>query len=174
MNDHLKTLLGKLKNGKMLFILGIIGILLISLSSFSSKEKKGEIKENAKFNTDEYSENLEKKVKNIVSKITGSRDVSVLITLEGGVRYTYGQDSKETTENKENEETLESEQKYIFITDADGNEKALSLYETYPLIRGVTVVFKGNASYTQKIEEALSTALGITSKRISIINKGGN
>ena len=73
-----------------------------------------------------------------------------------------------------NEKNEESEQKYIFITDSDGNEKALSLYETYPLVRGVTVVFKGAASDIQKIEEAISTALGITSKRISIINKGGN
>ncbi len=173
MNEHLKGFPEKLKNGKLLLILGIIGILLISLSSFSGNKKTNETKETVEFNTNEYTENLEKKVKNIVSKITGSRDVSVLITLEGGVRYTYGQDSKETTESKETEENKENEQKYIFITDADGNERALSLYETYPLIRGVTVVFKGNSSFVPKIEEALSTALGITSKRISIINKGG-
>ena len=173
MNEQLKGLLEKLKNGKLLLILGIAGIILISLSSFSDKEKKQTVNK-TEFNTTEYSENLEKRVKKIVSKITGSRDVSVLITLEGGIRYTYGQDSKETSETGEKEETLESEQKYIFITDENGNEKALSLYETYPLIRGVTVVFSGSSSDALKIEEAVSTALGITSKRISIINKGGN
>ena len=174
MNEHLKGFMEKFKNGKLLLILGIAGILLIFLSSFFEKEPSKTEKEVAAFNADEYSESLEKRVKKIVSKITGNRDVSVLITLEGGVHYTYGQDSKETSETGEKEETLESEQHYIFITDADGNEKALSLYETYPLIRGVTVVFSGSSSHTNKIEEAVSTALGITSKRISIINKGGN
>ncbi len=174
MNDILSRITNKLKNGKTLLILGIVGIILIFSSSFIGEKSEPTTREVLEFNEAQYSENLEKRVKKIVKSITGSRSVSVLITLEGGPKYTYGQDSKELTEAKESENSRESEQKYILVTDAEGNEKALSVYEAYPLIRGVTVVYSGSASHIQNIEDALIASLGITSKRISIINKGGN
>ncbi len=174
MTELIKTKLEKLKSGKTLFIIGILGILLIFASSFISGDEKTTKISNDTFNATEYAEALEKSVKKTVQSITGNRDVTVFITLDGGPRYTYGQDSKEKNEDTETEITKESELSYIIVTDADGNEKALSVYETYPEVRGVTVVYSGNTAYTEKIESAVTAALGITSKRISIINKGGN
>lgn len=173
MTELIKTKLEKLKSGKALFVIGIIGILLIFASSFiSGEEKTAEITEKA-FNATEYAQALEKSVKKTVQSITGNRDVTVFITLEGGPRYTYGQDSKQKNEDTEKEINSESEFSYIIVTDADGNEKALSVYEAYPEVRGVTVVYSGSTAYHEKIESAVTAALGITSKRISIINKGG-
>ena len=171
--SDLKKILSRFKNGKALFILGLIGILLISASTFVPKKDKEEAQSSV-FNSDEYVEKLEKSVKKTVSQITGSRDVTVLITLEGGPRYTYGQDSKQTYEENDKESANKSETSYIIITDALGNEKAVSVYEYYPEVRGVTVVYSGSSAYKDKIESAVTRALGITSKRISIINKGGN
>ncbi len=174
MTELIKTKLEKIKNGKTLFIIGIIGILLIFASSFISGEEKPIEKNKENFNATEYTESLQKSVKKTVQSITGSRDITVFITLEGGPRYTYGQDSKVKNEDSEKENNQESELSYIIVTDADGNEKALSVYETYPEVRGVTVVYSGSPAYAEKIESAVTAALGITSKRISIINKGGN
>ncbi len=174
MTDFIKTKLAKLKNGKALFIIGIIGILLIFSSSLIPSKSEDTVEREKSFNAEEYAEALEKSVKRTVQSITGSRDVTVFITLEGGPRYTYGQDSKEKNEDSDSENNRESELSYIIVTDADGNEKALSVYESYPEIRGVTVVYSGSSAYSEKIESAVTAALGITSKRISIINKGGN
>lgn len=174
MTEFIKTKFEKFKSGKTLFIIGILGILLIFASSFVSGEEKNPLKSQEAFDSIKYAETLEKSVRKTVQSITGNRDVTVFITLEGGPRYTYGQDSKQKNEDTENEINHESELSYIIVTDADGNEKALSVYETYPEVRGVTVVYSGSAAYTEKIESAVTAALGITSKRISIINKGGN
>lgn len=174
MTDFIKTKFAKLKSGKALFIIGVIGILLIFASSFISGEDKPSVKSEEVFDATHYAAQLEKSVKKTVQSITGTRDVTVFITLEGGPRYTYGQDSKQKNEDSEKENNRESELSYIIVTDSDGNEKALSVYETYPEVRGVTVVYSGSAAHTEKIESAVTAALGITSKRISIINKGGN
>ena len=174
MTDFIKTKLAKLKSGKALFIIGILGILLIFASSLIPSGKEPSEPTETDFNAMEYAETLEKSVKKMVQSITGNRDVTVFITLEGGPRYTYGQDSKEKNEGSEKENNKESEFSYIIVTDADGNEKALSVYESYPEVRGVTVVYSGSTVHSEKIESAVTAALGITSKRISIINKGGN
>ncbi len=174
MTELIKTKFEKLKSGKTLFIIGILGVLLIFASSFISGEEKTAAKTEESFDATKYAATLEKSVKKTVQSITGNRDVTVFITLDGGPRYTYGQDSKQKNEDTEKENNHERELSYIIVTDSDGNEKALSIYETYPEVRGVTVVYSGSAAYTEKIESAVTAALGITSKRISIINKGGN
>ena len=174
MAEFLKMKLTKLRNGKALFIIGIIGILLIFASSLIPGKEKNTAPVNDVFDASEYVEALEKSVKKTVQSITGSRDVTVFITLEGGPRYTYGQDSKNKSENSDIENNNESEFSYIIVTDSDGNEKAISVYEYYPEVRGVTVVYSGSSAFGEKIQSAVTAALGITSKRISIINKGGN
>lgn len=174
MNDLIARLKGKLKNGKTLMIIGVAGILLIFGSSFigSGEDTAPAVAE--QFNAEEYKAGLEKSVKKLVQSITGNRDVTVFITLEGGVKYTYGQNSKQSSEAGGTETADESEQSYIIITDSSGNEKALSVYEAYPEVRGVTVVYVGSAAYDEKIKSAVTAALGITSKRIYTVAKGGN
>lgn len=172
--SDIKKIFERLKNGKALFIMGLVGIVLISASSFLPKKTTKNTSESEVFDSAEYTQSLEKSVKKTVQNITGSRDVTVFITLEGGPRYTYGQDIKESLEQNDNESAQKNESAFIIVTDSQGNEKAISVYEHYPEVRGVTVVYSGSNAYTDKIESAVTRALGITSKRISIINKGGN
>lgn len=173
MNELTEKIKNRFKSGKLLFILGIVGIVLISISSFGGNEKS-EVAVKNEFNVSEYKAELEKSVKKLVQSITDSKDVTVVITLEGGPEYTYGQNVKYNTEESNNENTVKNEQSYIIITDSSGNEQAVSVYEAYPEVRGVTVVYKGNSAYGEKIKDALSAALGITSKRIYTVAKGGN
>ena len=172
--SDIKKIFERLKNGKALFILGLVGIILISASTFIPKKDNDAKTAATEFNSAEYIAALEKSVKKTVQNITGSRDVTVFITLEGGPRYTYGQDTKESQEQSDNERASKNETSFIIVTDSGGNEKALPVYEYYPEVRGVTVVYSGSNAYSDKIESAVTKALGITSKRISIINKGGN
>lgn len=172
--SDIKNFFERLKSGKTLFIMGLVGIILISASTFFPKKDKQTTAEAGVFDSAEYIEALEKSVKKTVQNITGSRDVTVFITLEGGPRYTYGQDIKESLEQNDNESASKNESAFIIVTDSAGNEKAISVYEYYPEVRGVTVVYSGSSAVAEKIESAVTKALGITSKRISIINKGGN
>ncbi len=174
MNEVIGRLLEKLKSGKMLFIIGLAGILLIFASSFikvPAKGVKGSGSDEIELST--YCSQLEKRVKKIVKEITG-QGAEVLITLDGGIRRTYAENTADSGTQSETEKESESEKTYITVTDAEGNETALKVYEQYPEVRGVTVVYTGSEWQGEKIKNAVMAALGITSKRIYTVAKGGN
>ncbi len=179
MNEKIKAVFSRLKNGKLIFILGVCGILLIFVSSFFSpkdNKKKAEVA----FDIDVYKQTLEQNTKDIVKSISGAKKVSVMITLDTGITYNYADETKFNKSDRQSSDTTEldtdSENKYIIITDSDGNEKPLIINEQLPTVRGVAVIYSGNGSayVKEQIEEALAATLGVTVKRIYITDTGGN
>lgn len=179
MNEKIKKYLELAKNPKMLIILGITGILLIFLSSFVGKEKSvsAPVTSTAP-STEEYRAQLEENVKQMVKSITGSDNVTAVITLESGVKYSYADINEGTAESKteQNGESTSSETKqtYITVKTADGGEQALIVTEVMPEVRGVAIVCEGgdDEDTAEKIVGAVTAALNITSKRVYIA--GGN
>ncbi len=178
MNERLKEFIGRLKNGRLIFILGICGILLIFISSLFSGGTEKESTEKDVFDIAAYKTELEEDTAEIVKGITGS-DVRVAITLDTGLVYNYADETKYNKSDKESESvkdtSTDSEKKYIIITDADGGEKPLVISEQLPAVRGVAVICGGSVSdeAAEKIYGAVGAFLDITSKRI-YISVGGN
>ena len=176
MNDTLKTLLRKIKSPKLLVIVGISGMLLICLSSFIGGESKKQNNSLSGENitAEEYRAQLEESVAGIVKSITGSKKVNVVITLESGIRYSYADINEGTSANKteSNSESSSSESKqtYITVKSADGGEQALLVTTEMPEVRGVAIVCEGgdNEQINEKIKNAVTAALNITSKRVYI------
>lgn len=178
MIEKLKTIFSRLKNGKIILILGIMGVLLISLSGlFSSEEKTPVIPD--KFDTNAYKELLEDDIRKLVKDITSYRSVTVVVTLDSGIKYNYADETQKSDSNRHSDTASESssnsEQNRVIITDQDGNENALIVNEELPQIRGVAVVYDGpnNEFINEKIKNALMATLSVTSKRIYISGKGG-
>ena len=102
----------------------------------------------------------------------------MVITLESGMNYQYADNLEETDETKnDNQNTAEKselKQNYITVKNADGSEAAILISKQMPEIRGVAIVCEGgdNAALNQKIQNAVMSALNITSKRVYIA--GGN
>lgn len=177
-----KELLLKDKSRYLIIFLGVIGITLIFASNFS----KGKLKENKKVDKDfsmtdtfEYKKQLEENLKNIISEISGVGKTQVLVTLESSMQNVYATEqkkNKEAVEDKnENErskkqESNEIETKYITIKDSDGTEKALSVMQIQPTVKGVVVICSGgdNIDVKNKVIETVKTALNITSKRVFV------
>ncbi len=174
MNEKIKKIT---QNPKLLIILGISGILLIFISSLFSGNEKSDKKitsSSTTYTADEYCEILEDDIKNIVTSITGDKNPTVVITLESGIRYSYasadetdisssaGQSSDQSSESKK--------QSYITVKTADGGEQALIVAEIMPEVRGVAIICEGgNSNITaEKIKNAVTAALNITSKRVYI------
>ncbi|MBO5725871.1 MAG: hypothetical protein J6S00_02265 [Clostridia bacterium] len=180
MNEKIKAVFSRLKNGKLIFILGICGILLIFISSFFSSGDNDKKKTDTAFNIELYKQTLEQNTKDIVKSISGAKKVSVMITLDTGITDNYADETKFNKSDRQSSDTTEldtdSENKYIIITDADGNEKPLIINEQLPTVRGVAVIYSGNGSayVKEQIEEALAATLGVTVKRIYITDTGGN
>ena len=114
MNEIVSKYLRPFKKPKTVLIIGFVGIGLIVLSSlFSSGESKKENMKTGEMPAEEYKTILEEDIKETVTDITGSKNVSVVITLESGIKYSYADIREETlTEKKENEkESTDNETK---------------------------------------------------------------
>ncbi len=179
MNNTIFKYTEKLKNPKVLVVIGIIGILLIFLSTLSSDDSSENLTNlDMGISSAEYREQIEEDVKEIVQNIVGSKDVTVVVTLESGMRYKYADIKEGSSEDKsESENTSTSsqiKQNYITVKTSDGGEQALLVTTQMPEIRGVAIVCIGgdNEAIAQKIENTVTAALNITSQRVSIA--GGN
>ncbi len=174
MDRLIEKITGAVKNPKILIALGLTGILLICLPSFFGGKKKTETKESGEISIEEYRAGLEKNVEEIVSSITGSKNVKVVITLESGIIYSYADTNEGTSANKtgsgQESTSSESKQSYITVKTADGGEQALLITTEMPQVRGVAVVCEGGDDeiINEKITNAVTAALNITSKRVYI------
>ena len=108
MNEIVSKYTVFLKKPKFILILGLVGILFIFFSSFfSTSEKKEEIK--TEITAEEYKQNLEKDIIKTVRQITGSKNVSVVITLESGIKYNYADTKEETLVEKQEKRCSEAD-----------------------------------------------------------------
>ncbi len=173
MNNLLNKYIEKIKNPKTLIIIGISGILLIFLSSLTS-QKTENVNKLPTVSTEEYRENLEKDIRKIVEGITGDKKATVVITLESGICYQYADTIEGSNQDKTDKETStsssESKQGYITVKKQDGSEEALLVTAKMPEVRGVAIVCEGgdNQLIAEKIQNTVTAALNITSKRVYI------
>ena len=91
--------LQKLKNIKHIEVIVIaIFFVVLAVIFFSNKSSKtkSEIKSES-LSVEQYQEQLEGKLEDVLSKIEGAGRVSVMITLNGGITYEYATESEEVT-----------------------------------------------------------------------------
>ena len=172
MNEKIKNLT---KNPKLLIIMGFCGIALIFISSLiPSGENNNENTPEVSYTAEQYRMQLENDIKSIVKKISFDNNPTVVVTLESGIRYSYaGADQTDSSSSKGEtaEQSSESKkQSYITVKSASGGEEALVVTEIMPEIRGVAIICAGgdNEKIAQKIQNAVTAALNITSKRVYI------
>jgi len=150
----------KNKNVLVIVIGCVCGLLLILLGNVSEKEKEtAPVKENM-YTTEElegYTEVLEKKVSSLISNIGGVSDVNVLVTVEISKEKVYAT----TGDNKD----------YVIITDASGNESALTVAEINANVRGIAVVcnYGENEALKMELINMLASLFNIGTNRISVM-----
>ena len=178
MNEIINKYIILLKKPKTIVVIGIAGILLILLSSVLGSSKKNEInKTEREITAEEYKAILEEDIKKTVRDITGSKNISVVITIESGIKYAYADIKEETlteTQEKENTKTDSGlKENYITVKTADGGEQALIVTTEMPKVRGVAIVCDGgdNEYIFEKIQNAVTAALDISSKRVYICGR---
>ena len=177
MNTNIQKILRLFKNPKTLVIIGFVGILLIFLSTLSEDKKEITYENENIFSPEEYCERLEEDIKKTVNSITGSRHTTVIVTLENSVQYSYAdikeELSSDKTEQKSESSSREFKGGYITVKTSDGGEEALLITELMPDIRGVAIVCDGgdNEILQQKVQNAVTSALNITSKRVFVCGR---
>lgn len=169
---------------KYVFVIGIIGILLILLSTFIPKSETPTSDEITQIDTETYIKNLEEKIQTLVSKIDGVGNVDVMITLENGVEYVYANSEKKSTDNTQDYTSgspskstdKNSTEQDVVMVDGNDGKQALVVTEREPTVKGVVVVCDGgdNLKVVQNITDAVTTALNITSNRVSVVKSSAN
>jgi len=140
----------KNKKGVILLVFGlVIGIILV-MSDI--KPNKNTTTQNTQ-NTDNYIENTELKLENLINEINGVSDTKVMINLKGGngVAYTDSASSKDGIP---------------VIVD----NRVVYAKEYLPKIEGVAIVCKGgnNAIIKEKITELVCSVLGLYSTHVYV------
>lgn len=153
--------------GFLLILLFLLGILLIL---FSGKEEKKEVNvTKMNFDEKEYEEMLEKRLKNIIEKMDGVGEVSVMVTLEGSALYTYAID---TTQNISGDGDSKKESTVVLSTSQSNNKEAVISGYTLPKVKGASVVCSKKLSPTQRsnVIGVVGASLGISSAKICVTN----
>ncbi len=163
-------------SGKVLIIviIGILGLLLIVLSEIfpSGKVEKGKDIANTMDNTS-YSEGFkqrtEKELREIIGKIDGVGEVSLMITLDGTTEYVYAEDV-DTETDEENDSKSNKYKNEVIIVDSDGGEKALIKKIVEPKVKGVVIVCSGGGKteIKERVTKAVSSALNISTNNICV------
>ncbi|MBW7573467.1 stage III sporulation protein AG [Caproiciproducens faecalis] len=187
LKEEKETILSKLAGNdfyrKIIIVAGLVGIAFIFLSSYLNNyhtDNTKTVSSQPTVTAEQYAEELETSLTDLVTRIQGAGAAKVLVTLERSTQYVYATEEKksnQTTEDKsdgsttKNEANDNTETTYILVKDADGAQKALAVTEVQPIIKGVVVVCDGgdNPVVQQDIISAVTTALDITSVRVCVI-----
>lgn len=156
------SIITKIKNNKklrniLIIILSIIIVFLL-LFNFNSKEST-----ETKSVAENYIDSLEERLTDVLSKIDGAGDVSVIIKAESGMETVLAKETiiKETSSGKE-----------IIESPLLVNGKTVTLKELYPKITGVLIVTEGakNIALMHKIQQATTSLLGVDINCIEILS----
>ncbi len=170
-------ILKRIKQPKVLFIIGLSGILLIGLTSLFPKLGQTKLKTGEEFDCDQYRKQMEENIRSVVKGITGDGRATVVVTLKNGIRYSYADDTKSDSTKTDGEKSIQSsnrnETNHITVKTSSGEEKALIVTENMPEIRGVAIVCVGgeDEAVSEEIKSAVMAALDITEKRIYITGR---
>lgn len=180
--NYLATIKDMAKNKErrtqnLILLLVLLVILLISANYIfkSNEEEKNTSnstsdKDNIYVNEGTLNSELENKVANILSQISGISDVSVLITYSEDSKKTAIYNTKET--QKSDEKTVE---KTVAYNEVGSSKEALIESVETPKINGVIVVAKGadNVDLRSKIASAISSITGVPVYKVQVFEKQG-
>lgn len=174
--DRITDKLKDNNKAKILVIIAIAGLALILISDLI-KPAENKQQDNVKIdemsvNTDEYKLQIQKELKNILSKISGVGNVDVMMTIEGSTEYVFAEEFTTKSDSGVDTNSQDYSNKYVTIDKGTTNE-ALIKKILKPQVAGVIIVCDGgnNPQIIEKIYQAASSVLNISSSKICIAKR---
>ena len=170
MNEHkgqqidLKSLLRTLSRYKYVLLVIVAGVLLLTLPWSDTDNASA-----AQVNTEEEDfsvDALEGRLCEILSQINGAGHVSVMLTVESGMKRVFAQDSMMEQES----DAARKETKTVIVSYGSGTEDAVLVQQIYPKFQGALVVADGGGDPSVKLEltKAVAALTGLGSDKISV------
>jgi len=172
--------LKSIKHIKLILVL-ILTVLIVFIYFYdfksTSKTSKNATQTSGSFSTSVYAKELETRLENTLSKISGAGEVKVMITFDGVTELVLAnqKDEKTTsTKNSTSSGTNESETttvstEPILITE-NGSTNPIVLMEILPEIKGVIVVAQGADNIRVKLDllKAVQALLLVEANQVEI------
>ena len=161
-----KFISGDSKKIKIIVAVGLIGMVLILLSDvFPKSADKAEKTDSTKITYNDYTDQLELKLVDVISSISGVGECKVMITLVNSAESVYATNN----EIKTDENSTNQKDEYVLYDASDGETPVL-LKEYLPQVQGVTVVCSGRDDIVtkEKIIEAVTALFNIPANRVSV------
>jgi len=192
--QNIQVLLNWLRNPKNkvisnLIVIFAIGFLFLSLSKMQTLQKQSQ-KITDSGNTgivqvpaveQSYEDSLEKQLAEVLKKVNGVGDVSVMITLENDMMVEPAFNTinnQKTSEEKDSEggvrTTTETQSnRQVVVLQKGGEDEPLVLKKSTPAIKGVLIVADGASSsrIIEQITRATATVLEIPVYKIKVLSK---
>lgn len=141
----------------------LVGVLLMLLPTGKTEAQQPQRQETVS----EPRENLETRLEQILSQVSGAGNVRVLLTQERGETSVYQLDLQEITDG----DRREIRQDTVTVTGSDRQQEGLLTQVEAPRYRGAVIVCQGGDNPTVRLSvvEAVSGATGLPSNRITVL-----
>lgn len=164
------------QNRQNLFlIIGVAGILLISVSEFYIHDNNKNA--SAEVTLNEYSDQLESEITDLLKNIEGVGEVKVMITLECGEEKIYVEQEKSESDNKiiqngsDKQENMQNtyENEIVIVSSQNTNQPLIEKV-LQPSVQGVAVVCSGadDISVLSAVTRTVAVVLNIPTNRICV------
>lgn len=152
-----------LKKYRWAAIVLLIGVILMAVPEEKTEEEPSVVSD-----ISESTEvNLQRKLEEILSKLDGAGRVEVLLTVNTGEKTHY-----QTNEDiSRTQETMDHRIETVLISGTDRSEHGLISQIDPPTYQGAVIICQGgdHASVRLAVVEAVKTATGLTSDRITVL-----
>ncbi len=162
---------------KLIAALAIIGVAMIFISEVGIQKNDSDNSRSVELSSIDYAEyvaDLNKRLSDIIGKIDGVGECSVMITMQSTQESVYAKNK----ENSQNGSSVSENSEYV-IYDWENGDSPLLINEKMPGVAGVAVVCSGGDSVLvrEKIISCVCALFNIPSSRVSVSklnSEGGN
>ncbi len=168
-NDLPKKLLEFLKKYKYAALILLLGIALLLLPQSSGEDPKEIIQEENVITDEEYANQMEQRLIQMLTQIEGAGQVQVMLTLERGSLTEY-QTDLQLSSNGESQQKSE-ERKTVILSEGSAYDKAAISAVEYPRFLGALIVCQGADQPTVRLNliDAVSALTGLSSDQITVV-----
>ena len=162
-----RTVLDFLKKYRLAIIVLLAGILLLVFPNGEKQEEKSMPVSTEESLQESLQESLKDSLEEILSQISGAGKVSVLLTQAAGKETIYQIDENTSAENGGSS----SHRQTVLISGTGREENGLIRQVKEPTYLGAVIVCQGadNAAVRLAVVEAVRSATGLTTDRISVL-----
>ena len=168
-----------MKENKKVSVFVLAGLLLLVLAiPTNNKKEKDEVISSVELEEEDYCNELEERMEEILGKVEGVGKVEVMITLKNSKEQVINKDTPlSSTKNVEEREGEKSESESVdqgeetVLVSIDGDSVPYVLKEYSPTVEGVLIIAEGGDDAAVKIAliESTTVLLNVPSHKVAVL-----